>query len=338
MTRSLKILRAGPAMTVQDQGRVGYLDAGISRGGAADPMALAEGAALLGQAPFTPAIEMMGMGGEFAFSQDTRIALTGAPMRAQLDGVNLTWNASHLCPAGSRLTIGPALRGTCGYLHVGGGIGQIPRLGSVSTHLAAGIGRMLRDGEVLQIGEDRGTQVGVLLDQDDRFDGGEIRVVASFQTALFEDHELQRFQATGMTKDARANRMGVKLNVEGDGFQASGGKNILSEVIMPGDIQITGDGTPFVLMCECQTIGGYPRIATILPSDLSRVAQAAAGATFQFRFVEMEEAVLLEREAAKARAALPSRLRRLVRDPRKMTDLLSYNLISGMIAGDEFDQ
>lgn len=338
MTRTLTIRRAGPAMTIQDQGRVGYLDAGISRGGAADRLALAEGAALLGQDVALPAIEMMGMGGEFEVSEDTRIALTGAPMRAQIDGTKLTWNASHLLPAGAKLTVGPALQGNYGYLHLGGGVSQEVRLGSQSAHLSAGIGAILASGERLAIGHDARTQHGDYLQQDDRFDGGAVRVVKSFQTALFADEVLARFQATPMVKDARANRMGAKLNVESAGFETSDGKNIVSEAIVPGDIQITGDGTPFVLLSECQTVGGYPRIGTVLPCDLPRVAQASAGAKLQFRFIDLEEAVAVERQAANDRAALPRHVKPLIRDPRTMSDLLSYNLISGMIAGTEFDE
>lgn len=336
MTRALRILRAGPAMTIQDMGRVGYLDAGISRGGAADRTALTEGAALLGHASSEPAIEMMGMGGTFDFTENTRIALTGAPMRAQVDGTTLIWNASHDIPAGQQLTIGPAVQGTYGYLHVGGGFAATSaRLESQSAHLTAGLGCLLRTGDVLDIAPDQGARSGQFLDPGDRFDGGDIRMVASFQTPLFSPDMLNRFQAKPMIKDARANRMGVKLNTDGGRFQATGGKNILSEAIVPGDIQITGDGTPFVLMCECQTVGGYPRIATVLPCDLPKVAQAPAGARLQFRFVAMEEAVAIEKNAATARAALPRTLRPLIRDPHAMTDLLSYNLISGMIAGED---
>ena len=86
MSAHLTILRAGPGLTVQDLGRPGYLDMGLSRGGAVDRLALAEGAALLGQADSLAAVEMAGMGGEFQADQDLRIALTGARMRAQIDG------------------------------------------------------------------------------------------------------------------------------------------------------------------------------------------------------------------------------------------------------------
>ncbi|MFW8595128.1 biotin-dependent carboxyltransferase family protein [Cribrihabitans neustonicus] len=335
MSNHLKIHRAGPGLSVQDQGRSGCLDSGLSRGGAADRLALAEAAALLGCNAGPAAIEMGGMGGEFEVSEDTRIALTGAPMQASLDGVKLAWNASHLMPAGARLTIGAALTGTYGYLSFGGGIQCPELLGAQSAHLAAGVGRALQAGDTLPIGNDAGDPTSLCLAPADRFGGGTIRMVASFQTRLFPQETRDRFQATEFRRDARGNRMGVRLDSGGGGFPAEGGRTVLSEVIVPGDIQITGDGTPFVLLSESQTTGGYPRIGTVLPCDLPRLAQAAPGAVLRFAFVSLEEAVALERADAKMRAELPRAARPLIRDPRTIPDLLSYQLISGVTAGYE---
>ncbi len=337
MSRTLTIHRAGPGLTVQDIGRPGWLDFGLSRGGAADLLALAEGAVLLGQKDAHTAIEMAGMGGEFEASEDMRIALTGAPMKASIDGTRLIWNASHLLPAGARLSIGAPLTGSYGYLHLGGGINTTEHLGARSAHLAAGVGTALAAGTVLTIGPDRGGTTGMAIDTQGRFDGGEIRIVASFQTALFAREELDRLVATALKRDPRGNRMGVRLEPDGDGFHAESGRTVVSEVIMPGDIQITGDGTPFVLMSECQTTGGYPRIGTVLPCDLRRVAQAAPGAQLRFRFVTLQDAVELERADRNMLAALPQRLHPLIRDPHLMHDLLSYQLISGVVSGTEND-
>ncbi len=337
MTALLKILRTGPGLTLQDRGRSGYLDVGLSRGGAVDRLALDEGAALLGQSPDCAVIEMAGMGGDFEASADMRIALTGAPMRATRDGAKLAWHASHLLQAGERLSIGPVQAGCYGYLHVGGGIDAPVCLGARAAHLSAGIGAALSAGDVLAIGKDKGTETGLLLEPDNRFDGGVVRVVASFQTHLFAQAERDRFQSAPMRRDARANRMGVGLDPEGGGFHVEGGRNVVSEIIVPGDIQITGDGTPFVLMADCQTTGGYPRIATVLPCDLPKVAQAPVGAALRFQFVDLEKAVALERADAQRRAVLSRSRRPLIRDPHRMTDLLSYQLISGVVAGDEDD-
>lgn len=81
------------------------------------------------------------------------------------------------------------------------------------------------------------------------------------QTDAFDDATRARFTDTTFRRDARANRMGARMDHEGEGFATGGQLTIVSEVITPGDIQITGDGAPFVLMCECQTTGGYPASA-----------------------------------------------------------------------------
>lgn len=331
---SLHILACGPGVTVQDMGRLGYLAQGLSRGGAADRVALAEGAALL-RLSVGVALEMAGMGGRFRFDRAARIALSGAPMRAMLDGQALVWNASHMVPKGAVLDIGGAVNGVYGYLTVAGGFDLPTRLGSISAHLAAGLGQGLEAGQSIPLGNDPGGVVGLCLAQDERFGGGTLRVLPSLQTDLYPASERARFEAGTFTRDARGNRMGVRLKPEGAGFGLDKGQTILSEVITPGDIQIPGDGAPYVLLSECQTTGGYPRIGTVLPCDLPRVAQAGPGAKLRFRFVTRTEALDAETKFRNALGDLSKVVRPLIRNPADMPDLLSYTLISGVTAGEE---
>lgn len=332
MTAHLGIIQAGPGLSLQDLGRPGFRAQGLTIGGAADPVALYEGAALLGQPADTAAIEMAGSGGAFRASGDIRIALTGAEMAANIDGDPLIWNASHLLPAGATLTIGGARNGSYGYLHVGGGFDTPPQMGSRSSHLSAGLGRALQDEDSLPLGQDGAGQVGMTLTPVTRFGGGAVRVVSSMQTTSFSQDTRDRFCQTQFARDARANRMGVRMDQPGDGFATEGQLTIVSEVIVPGDIQITGDGAPFVLMYECQTTGGYPRIGTVIPCDLPRVAQAQMGATIRFEFVEMAEAIALQTRFLSELKSLPSKVMPLVRDPANIRDLLGYQLISGAVS------
>lgn len=329
---ALVVERAGPGVTIQDDGRPGWRALGLSRGGAVDGLALAEGAALLGQPPGT-ALEMAGMGGRFRAEAALRVALTGAPMRAVLDGRPLTWHASHALPEGSVLEIGGALSGAYGYLTPGGGIATPTLLGARSAHLAAGLGAPLAAGDRLPLGPDREGEAGLTLEPAARFAGGEIRILPSLQTALYPRAERARFEATGFVRDVRANRMGVRLKPPEAGFALQAGGTILSEVIVPGDIQIPGDGAPFVLLSECQTTGGYPRIGTVIPADLPRIAQAPGGAEIRFRFVTRDEALAAECGMRDRIAALPGALRPLIRDPGDIPDLLRYTLISGVTTG-----
>ncbi len=339
MSRAIIVQRAGPGMTAQDQGRPGYLAFGLSRGGAADRLALAEGAALLGQDESCAALEMAGTGGEFRATEDMRIALTGAPMRASIDGHGVAWNASHLLPAGTPLSIGAAEMGTYGYLHLGGGLATAEQLGARSAHLAAGVGDAIRSGSQLMVGPDAQQSItGFLIETDMRFEGGTVRVAPSLQTEFFDAAEIRRFEATEFHRDVRGNRMGARFLPEGQGFHNEAGLSVLSEIIVPGDIQITGDGAPFVLLCECQTTGGYPRIGSVIPADLPKVAQARPGAVLRFRFVTLEEAVDAEARERDRRKDLQRSLRPLVRDPHDIPDLLSYQLVGGVTAGDDLER
>ena len=332
MSGTLEVLSCGPSVTVQDMGRRGYLAQGLTQGGAADRLALHEGAALLGHPPTHAALEMVGTGGRFRATVALRIALTGAPMTATLDDTPLAWNASHTLPAGAVLKIGGARSGTYGYLHVGGGIATPCILGARSAHLSAGLGCALAAGDALPLGTDSGSITGLRLPVDDRFSGGTIRITPSVQTDQFDTATQERFCATPFHRDARANRMGVRMNHDTAPFMAADQLGILSDVIVAGDIQIAGDGVPFVLMCECQTTGGYPRIGTVLPCDLDRVAQAPAGAPLRFAFVTLAQARSIEARAIAERSALARTLTPLLRDPHSIRDLLSYQLVSGAIS------
>jgi allophanate hydrolase len=333
----LVVLRAGPGVTVQDLGRPGLLSQGVSRGGAIDTLALAEGAALLGQTASSAAIEIAGSFVQLTATHACRIALTGAPMRALCDGRALLWHASHAIPSGARIDLSGSAGGYS-YLHVGGGIATDIILGARSAHLAAGIGRMLRAGDTLPTGHDRGGQTGLRIDPLPRFDGGALRMVESLQTALFPAQERERLTATVFTKDARANRMGQKLLPQGAGFGSVAGLSVLSDTVVPGDVQIAGDGAPFVLLAECQTTGGYPRIGTVIPCDLPRLAQTPVGAALRFCFVPLAEAVALEHADRAVRGRLRQRVTPALRNPRDMADLLSYQLIDGVTRGDELKE
>ena len=333
MSTHLKVLSVGPAVTVQDMGRTGRLGQGVGQGGAADKLALMEGAALLGQNEKLAALEMAGMGGRFQAGADLRIALTGAPMMADVDGQTLLWNAVHALKAGQILQIGGVRAGVYGYLHVGGGFETEQILGARSTHLLAGLGRAVQAGDHMRVGHDTGTDVGVGLDVPDRTKGGVFHVVDTPQTELFSAETQARFFETVFRRDARANRMGVRVNWEdGQGFSAAGQLSLVSDFALPGDIQMTGDGEPAVLLVEAQTTAGYPRIGTVLPCDLPRVAQAALGAQMRFKQVSRTEALEIQRRSDAADEKLRSKVKPIYRDPKDIPDLLSYQLIDGVVS------
>lgn len=334
----LTVLSAGPSLTVQDLGRTRTLGFGLSRGGAIDRIAILEAAALLGAPAPLAAIEMAGTGGRFATDAPVRISLTGAPMRASMQGRPLKWNASHLIPAGATFEIGAAVSGVYGYLAVGGGFATREFLGSRSAHLTAGIGKRITPGDRLPINVDNEPAAPAMrCDAEDRCSGGLVRIVEGPQTSLYSGEIRERFASTVFRRSTHGNRQGIRLEHDGAAFPAEGQLGIVSDVIVPGDIQMTGNGIPFILGPECQTMGGYPRIGTVIPDDLPKVFQAAPGTSLQFRFVSLARADQLYMTPPRRLESLRDAVQPLVRDPHDIADLLRYQLIGGITAGDDLE-
>ncbi len=332
---NLIIHSIGPGVTIQDLGRPGWTAQGLSTGGAADRLAILEAAAIL-DIPIQAGIEMMGFGGVFSVDSDMRITLTGAQMQASIDATPVPQNTSVLLRAGQKLTIGGAKQGVFGYLTFAGGIDTPSIMGSRAAHLTAGIGGVLQAGMSLPLGKDTDPLTPPMrLTPTDRCAGGTVRVMPGPQTDFFDPATLARFAATTFTRSPRGNRQGVRLDYDDIPFGLSGGRNITSDLIVPGDIQMTGDGVPYVLLAECQTIGGYPRIGSVLPADLPRIAQAAPGTKLRFNFVTLQEADATAVSDKATLAALRTQTTPIIRDPHDIADLLSYQLISGVTAGDD---
>ena len=326
MTAQLIVERAGPAVSVQDAGRPGHLGIGLSPGGAADRLGYLQALALLDLPLGTAVIEFAGLGGRVCFEGPTRFSLAGASMRATLDGAPLESHASHLAPSGAVLDVSAIIQGVYGYLAVAGGIDTASVFGGRGFHRIGGFGQALDTTDKLPLlPDDHLTAPPMRLIPE--VSSGPIRVMPGPQTGLFDASVIEAFAATTFTRSARANRQGVRLDHDGVAFSTGGQLNQVSDFITEGDIQMTGDGTPYVLLADCQTIGGYPRIGTVLPADLHRVAQAMAGDQLRFRFVTTDEAEAFWLSDVARLGSLKKARTFRIRDPREMTDLLTYELI-----------
>ena len=327
MSGHLIILRAGPGLSVQDIGRPGGMGLGLSRGGAADRRGLLEGAALLGNPVTAAALEMTVGGGRFRVDAPSRIALTGARLPATLNGSALETHATYLVTPDDALDIGPVEGGVYGYLHVAGGLLTDEELGGRGRHRVAGLGADILDGDRLPLGSDFEPDAPPLRLNREAPVSDPVRVIPGPQTALFPQDTIERFEATTFTRSPKGNRQGVRMDQSGEPFATEAQLGQASDFICEGDIQMTGDGTPFVLLSECQTMGGYPRIGTVIPADLPRVAQAPPGARVNFRFFPLAEAEAAWKTDEQQYRDLRKRLAPRIRDPREMADLLSYELI-----------
>lgn len=317
----MKILSPGTLTAVQDMGRAGHAAEGYPECGACDKYALALGNLLCGNAEDAAALEMTLCGASVAFDQPAVIALTGAACSPTLDGRAVPMNAPVRIPAGAALDVGAFASGLRAYLCVRGGVDVPPVLGSRSTDLKCHIGgfegRALRKGDVLPIGASAAPVSLSGLERAARtlrekpwllrprtahaYLGEQVipllRAVPGPQDDAFTEDGRRAFFTGLYAVTTDASRMGVKLS--GPPVAAAHGFDILSDGIVEGSVQISANGQPILMLADHQTTGGYAKIATVIPPDLSAAAQLRPGETVAFRAVSAQAGVRLCRETAR---------------------------------------
>jgi len=90
--------------------------------------------------------------------------------------------------------------------------------------------------------------------------------------------------------------MGVRL--EGVLLFRKNDNDLISQAVTPGTVQVPPNGKPILLLGDCQTIGGYPKLAHVITVDLAIAAQLHSGVQVRFRQVSLPEAhrFLFQRE------------------------------------------
>ena len=336
MTAALKILAAGPGVTLQDAGRRGYLRFGVTGAGPMDRPAMATVNRAVGAAAGATAIEIS-LGGLDVTAEGTplQIAIAGGGFDISLDEQRLPLAVRLMLRPGSRLRVRAGAFGAWCYLAVAGRIDVPPVLGSNATHTRSSLGglqgRALIAGDVLPIVEPNACEESLaavtapwLAPID-----GPIRLVLGPQADYFSQDQIARFCSQQWIVSNRSDRMAYFL--DGPQIAPANGLDIVSDGIVMGAIQVLGDGRPMVLMADRQVTGGYPKIATVIGPDLGRLAQTRPGSQVRFAAVTIEAAV----EARRAEAALfeaPIETVPLVRKDLSAELLLGSNLISGVTA------
>lgn len=84
--------------------------------------------------------------------------------------------------------------------------------------------------------------------------------------------------------------MGIRLTGDRVAFAEGCDGNIISEAVLPGDIQITSEGSPILMLADCQTTGGYTKIGHVIRADIPLAAQLRPGDRLRFSPVSIDEA------------------------------------------------
>ena len=303
---SVTVLNPGLLTTVQDMGRVGYQQFGVSVSGVMDPRA-AEIANILVENPGGEAVlECTMMGPQLQFDKAICIAITGGDLGPTLDGAPIANYRAIAVQAGQVLRFTAPKPGCRAVIAVAGGLDIPEVMGSRSTYMKAKIGGF--QGRKLEKGDKIGFRAPKtdLRNLNSRYIAPEfvprplytVRVVLGPQDDMFTDQGVNTFLTETYTVTPEFDRMGCRL--DGAAIQHKDTGDIISDGIAFGAIQVPSAGTPIIMLADRQTTGGYTKIANVITADFRILGQLKAGDKVRFEKVSIQQAqdALLTQRAA----------------------------------------
>jgi antagonist of KipI len=326
------VTRAGFLTSVQDLGRTGFHEFGVSTSGALDPFGMRVANLLVGNDEGAAGLEITFGGLQLHFQDERIVACCGGEFDVSIGAAPLPPGHIALVRSGEELKFGRVQIGCRAWLAISGGVDVPPVLGSRSTDLRAEFGgfqgRALRDADVISLGEwpgssafakataDKPTTAKVISSWTAPHDWVSparpnpiLRFVRGVDWTGFNASTLQRLTSEPFTVSPDSDRMGVRLT--GPELSRAANVDLISEAVAPGTVQVPPSGQPILLLGDCQTIGGYPKIAHVITVDLGIAAQLRAGDRVRFSEVSLGDAhrLLLERERALERFRIGLSLR-----------------------------
>ena len=289
----VKVLEAGMFTTIQDGGRTGLRRVAVPMTGYADPGAARIANACVGNSPEAPVIEVCGPGLRLSFETTTFFAIAGGLVTADLERADIKgglmpapMNVAIRARASNVLAIRKVEEGVRAYVAIAAM--DAPRLlGSASVDLGSGFFRPLEAGDGLSVGafdSDRARREPFTVAPRP----ATVRVVLGPQQAHFDRAAIETLRSTSWRVGLDSDRVGARL--DGPRLSHTGASEIISDGMVPGCIQVPPDGRPIVMLSDCPTTGGYPKIACVVSDDLGIVAQAIPGRTpLRFFAVRIEE-------------------------------------------------
>lgn len=301
-TAVIEITELTGIATLQDTGRRGWSKFGVPTSGAMDWFACQAANSLLNNPPNSAVIEL-GLGEITLHAlRNTVLAVTGAGYQVE----NYIWTfplwTTFYVRAGWTVRVKKTSGGNWAYIAIAGGFDSPVIMNSRSTYLRGGIGSALKAGDVLH-SFNPATDLLKLAARDfpvDKFmpysQTPTLEVIPAPQADWFTPEGIRTFYESEYTLSPSFDRMGYRLQMLSSPSSAKGIekaiiKELISEGMTLGSIQVPADGQPIVMMADAPTAGGYPKIANVTRASLPLLAQCEAGVSkIRFRETTIEEA------------------------------------------------
>lgn len=285
---SFVVLNSPLFTTIQDKGRYGFNNIGVTNSGVMDEFAYLCLNQLLLNKKESNVLEISFSNLELKVLLDTQLAITGAFCEFFINGVKKNIWCTHNIKVNDIIKVGKILSGSKVYLGVKDGFIIDKEFGSNSTTIKENLGGLngskIKKGDILPFAENSFVHNCKLKKNfipiyEEKI---ELRVLLSYQEKFFSKEEKEKFFSNTYTVSNDFNRMACKLNGLVIKCDIDG---IISEGISFGSIQIPSDGQPIILLKDRQTIGGYPKIGSVLSIDCFKLAQCKPNTKVVFKEV-----------------------------------------------------
>ena len=294
-----KVERKGIFSTFQDSGFFNLQHLGISTGGVMDRNLFKISNKILNNNLNECVIEFAYQGPRLKLVSGTAKVVVAGNVHFTIERNSSFNSINHFNPfqtyvlnEGDVLDILATKQSVYGYLAIQGGF-KVDRFKNIASTLTrskigANNGNKISDEQIISFLKKSEDNINYKVSFDYEKNNNIIRVVQGPQIDFFEKESIDKFFSYKYKISNNADRMGIRL----DGYKIKNIKtpNIPSEGIVKGSIQVPGDGNPIILMADHPTIGGYPKIATVILTDFSKIAQLSPRKKISFKKITFEEA------------------------------------------------
>lgn len=278
----IEVINPGFYTTIQDRGRYDYVHLGVPISGAMDKISADRANALVGNPSGMALFEMTMVGATLKFNTETTIAVAGSITQVLINNIPFGVDSIMKVNHGDEVTLGRLTGGFRCYLAVAGGVVSEIKLGSQAMYPGITTHHRILKGQVFDIGKLENIQYYEINGYKSEVEDLHLMVYKGPEYSGLTVKERKLLFNTYFEVSKNNNRMAYQLE---DTLENSL-EPILTAPVIPGTIQLTPSGKIIILMRDCQTTGGYPRILQLSEHSKSVLAQKTTGDKFQFSLIE----------------------------------------------------
>lgn len=287
MEAELEVLQPGLYSSIQDEGRFGFRKYGVPQSGAMDQLAAGMANLLLQNEQSAAVMEITLQGPVLKFSEPTQIAITGANLSPVLNDLKLLNNQAYHIEAGQLLRFGGRISGFRTYVAIKNGFQTANILRSRSWCKGITPHHRLEKGMVLPYFGSRvsGSEKLSAVKSNDYLASGIIEAFPGPEFHRLSESEKEKLQYLHVSVGRNSDRMGIQFQEQ----LKNSLEPIITGPVLPGTVQLTPSGTLIVLMRDCQTTGGYPRILQLSAAGMNVLAQKLPGEKLQMKIINYND-------------------------------------------------